>query len=168
MARMNGATRKRLYGVLVRKTGDFCKLCEEPASEITKLIIDHIDNDNSNNCLDNLQLLCRKCNYRKNPRQPVAISERTSTEAIRVNQSKEPKFREFVYGKINTKGSEDYRELIISGAENVGISPITAKRYLDKMCSDEGKLEKFLRRFNIFDRAYDYVRYKQVRTTLIL
>jgi hypothetical protein len=55
-----------------------CRRCNKKGVFIKKkesdllLLIDHIDNDNDNNDLDNLQLLCRSCNGLKNPRGKYA------------------------------------------------------------------------------------------------
>lgn len=35
--------------------------------------------------------------------------------------------------------------MINSGAEDIGISPVTAKRYLNKMCSSRGILQRIMR-----------------------
>jgi len=67
---MNGPTRKKLYTRIAERDGEFCQKCEKLSSE-GQIIVDHIDNNNSNNSFENLQLLCRSCNYKKNPRRPV-------------------------------------------------------------------------------------------------
>ena len=56
-----------LYYEKVSKELDVCQLCETPVDWAT-VHIDHIDNDKSNNSLDNLRPLCRACNvYRDRP-----------------------------------------------------------------------------------------------------
>lgn len=134
--------RRVMYSHIAQRDGDFCKMCTIPASA-KQLVIDHIDNNNTNNLLSNLQLLCRACNYRKNPRQPVATSVRSGSETVlRINQSKEPEFRKYVYEEVVRNGRYwSFKALVNAGAEKIGISPVTAKRYLDKMCSDNGALE---------------------------
>jgi len=139
MSKMNGRTRRVLYGLLAKRDGDFCKMCTVSASE-RQLIIDHKDNDNANNRLDNLQLLCRACNYRKNPRRPVDKCVRSEPVSVRINHSKEPEFRKFVYKEMVWRKPYTFKKLVYAGAEKVGISPITAERYLNKMCSDTGAL----------------------------
>lgn len=165
---MNGKTRKKLYAIIAERDGEYCLGCQALPSE-RQLIVDHIDNNQLNNNLENLQLLCRTCNFNKNPRgaeRPLDLcvrSEPSRYAAISTNRVKEPLFRGYVYEKLDSDGSLDYKELIYSGAEEVGISPATAKRYLDKMCSKEGKLEKYGRRFSIYDRLHPYVKYKTVK-----
>jgi hypothetical protein len=110
--------------------------------------------------LDNLQLLCRPCNYKKNPR----ISERDSSDfssenkqtgfsAISINQEKEQKFRDFVYEAIifGERRNHSKKKIVDSGAEVVGISPITAKRYFEKLSSFAGLLESNGRLYNLKD-----------------
>ena len=62
------------------------------------------------------------------------MSENEKSE-LEVSRKKEPLFRRFVAHEINDRGVVPERELINSGAEHVGVSPVTTKRYLDKMCS---------------------------------
>lgn len=145
---MNGQTRKRLYIDISKRDGEYCKCCGALGSE-RQLVVDHRDNNNYNNSLDNLQLLCRTCNYIKNPRRPFdlcVITDKSST-SLKISRSKEPEFRKYIYDKLDENGGREKdvglgkRTLINGGAETVGISPVTAKRYLDKMCSIAGDLK---------------------------
>lgn len=137
MSNMNGRTRKKFYELLIDRDGNHCNFCS--VSEIERqLVIDHRDNDNSNNDMTNLQLLCRRCNYVKNSRGPVDTCERPKETEIQINRRQEPKFRKYVYGVLNERGNVKPKELIDSGAELCEISTTTVKRYLDKMCSKEG------------------------------
>ena len=142
---MNGNARKKMYRLLVQGYGPFCRSCGHSDEEY-QLVIDHIDNDNTNNSCNNLQLLCRRCNYLKNPRRPddLCVSdERDPAHPImRVKNDKEHQFREFIKEEITEKQSIPYRDLLNAGAEYMDISPVTAKRYLDKMCSSVGYLIK--------------------------
>jgi len=164
---MNGPMRKKLYTIIVERDGEFCRGCGKLTTE-GQLVIDHKDNDNSNNILDNLQLLCRSCNYIKNPRQsPVDMCESESesvidgtTTEIETNRRKEPIFRKFVYHLVNERDQVPLKEIIYSGSEEVGISPITANRYVEKMCSSRGVLEKVNRVRTII------IRYKSSMTGL--
>ena len=141
MSRMNGPTRIKLYKTIVKRDGEYCRCCGALAEE-RQLVLDHKDNNNKNNNLLNLQFLCRSCNYLKNPRRPVdeCVSEYESgsqTE-IQISRTKEPEFRKFVFHELNEFGKVSENDVINAGAEDVGISPVTAKRYLDKMCSSRG------------------------------
>lgn len=140
---MNSKARKNFYWQLVERDGTNCKICLVNNTE-KKLVIDHIDNNNSNNVLENLQLLCRKCNYYKNPRPfDSCESDKTKSTSISINQQKEKEFRNSVYERIILRNKREGRkEIINSVAEKVNISPVTAGRYFDKMSSDDGLVEK--------------------------
>ncbi len=131
--------------IIVRRDGECCKFCGRSPPEVS-LVIDHKDNDNRNNNLSNLQLTCRACNYKKNPRRPLdmCVNEKSNSrfDSISINQEKEPKFREYVYGEIQETGSALWDDLVDAGAEFVGVSIETTKRYMRKMISKTGKLEK--------------------------
>jgi len=141
VSKMNGPTRIKLNKTIAKHCGEYCRGCGALPEE-RQLVIDHKDNNNQYNDLNNLQLLCRRCNYLKNPRRPVdeCVSECESgaqTE-IQINKSKEMSFRKFVYHELNEYNKVSEHDLINVGAEDIGISPVTAKRYLDKMCSSRG------------------------------
>ena len=156
---MNGKTRKKLYMRIAERDGEFCRNCEKLPSK-GQLVIDHIDNNNDNNSFDNYQLLCRACNYKKNPRRPldqcVSESEKVRKDSISINRSKEPKFREWVYTEIvGSESSIFWDDLVSSGAEYFKMSIESAKRYLRKMVSKVGLLE----RVPSWDKGF-IVRYK--------
>jgi len=136
---MNGRTRKKLYQVLANGDGERCKTCSVTPKE-RHLVIDHIDNDNRNNHPDNLQLLCRRCNFLKNwrPVDKCVNKDYEEISEIEKNRIKESEFRQYVYYQTNQNYENNPKKLINGGAEKVGISPVTAKRYLDKICSSEG------------------------------
>ena len=144
MSKMNGPTRKKLYLEMADGEGEFCRMCGVTAKK-RQLVIDHKDNNNSNNRLDNRQFLCRPCNYKKNPRRPVDecvsdCEEGVEQSELEKNRQREPEFRKFTYHELNESGRLPELDVINSGAEAVGISPVTAKRYLNKMCSSVGIL----------------------------
>ena len=135
---MNGITRKKFYELLIERDGEHCNFCRTPVIE-KQLVVDHRDNNNTNNEMNNLQLLCRRCNYIKNSRGSRDTCERHIKETeIQINRKKEPQFRKYVYEEIGKRGSIKPKDLINSGAEICEISTITAKRYLDKLCSKKG------------------------------
>lgn len=145
MSRMNGITRKKVYKLLIERDGKFCQFCGRTPNEM-QLVIDHKDNDNSNNKPENHQLLCRRCNYIKNSRRPVdeCVSENESGDQteIQISRSKEPAFRNFVFHELNEHEEAPEYDIICAGAEDIQISTVTAKRYLDKMCSSRGLLRR--------------------------
>jgi len=149
---LNGRTRKKWYRYIAQRDGEYCKCCGKLPSE-GQLIVDHRDNNPINNSPENLQILCRACNFLKNPRRPLDQCVRTSgSETLYTNRVKEPRFREYVYSRLEDERYLEYDKVIYDGAEEVGISPETAKRYLRKMCSDSGKLERV--RQNLGDFLY--------------
>lgn len=142
MSRMNGRTRLKKYQILTKREGDYCKHCRI-SGNMRPLVIDHIDNNNSNNHMDNLQLLCRTCNYNKNPRRPVdTVCESGSLEPteLQINRTKEPQFKRILAQMINESKDNKIpeKEIINSCAEILELSPVTIKRYLDKVCSSAG------------------------------
>ena len=151
MSHMNSRTRHIVYEFLVQRDGEFCNHCKVLGME-RQLVVDHIDNNDNNNHPDNLQLLCRRCNYLKNPRlserepfdmcecEPIQhVSFSYHTNEITINKEKEPLFRKYVEYIIDKNIEWEKEDLINSGSETVGVSIITAERYLKKMCSSTGK-----------------------------
>ncbi len=146
MSKMNGVMRKKLYQLLVSRDGEYCRCCGALQYEC-QLVVDHKDNDNSNNDPENLQLLCRKCNYLKNPRRPVdeCVSEKEIPDRpseLRTSLVNKPKFKQFVYHELGEKAQVPEKEVLNSTSEILDISQVTGKRYLDGMCSDAGLLER--------------------------
>ena len=144
---MNGPMRKRLYKLVAVRDGEYCRGCSKLPFE-GQLVVDHRDNESSNNNPSNLQLLCRRCNFLKNPRkEPVDLSvsesihDGTVTE-IDISRRKEPLFRKFAIHVVNEHDEVPQNDIINAGAEEIGISPVTARRYLDKMCSGKGIFER--------------------------
>jgi hypothetical protein len=142
---MNGNTRRKKYDDVAKRDGEYCRGCGVLSSE-RQLVLDHKDNNPKNNVNSNLQILCRQCNYFKNPRRPVDLceceSEAPDQSELEINRLKEPAFRKFVYHQLNEHGTTPEKDLINSGAEVLKMSPVTCKRYLDKMCSSTGTLRR--------------------------
>lgn len=77
MSNMNPKSRAIAYAFCVKRDGNKCVVCKrhpvakvsDPKHEVKELVVDHLDNDNSNNPDDgsNWELLCRRCNALKNP-----------------------------------------------------------------------------------------------------
>jgi hypothetical protein len=155
MCNMNSRESRKWFKFLRKRDGGFCQMCKISRRK-RKLVVDHIDNDNNHTYPDNLQLLCYPCNYKKNPRlserEPfdnvcVGVTNNHNTNndhlstiptEIMINKDKEPKFIIHVKETIDKHGKWEERDLINSGAQIVGISPVTAMRYLNKLCSSAG------------------------------
>lgn len=145
MARMNSKTRKRLYEILRGRDGEYCAGCGRVGSW-ESLCIDHEDNNNRNNALDNLQFLCRSCNTKKNPRgkgksegKPPIIESIPSSKELMLKEKYEPMFRKWLEEKVIRDGSIAVQEAIDAGAEITGAATITIEKYLRKMCSTAGR-----------------------------
>ena len=150
MSNMNSRKRKPAYPYLKNVFGPYCRGCQALESE-RKLEVDHIDNKNSNNNPSNWQFLCRSCNYIKNPRlkerEPLDVcvggSKPFDTPSeIKINRTKEPLFRKYAEEEVKANVQVQEQELINSGAEKLEFSPVTANRYLKKMYSSAGKLQR--------------------------
>ena len=149
MSNMNSRQRLKAYSYLKTRFGAYCRGCQALESE-RELVIDHRDNNNFNNHSNNWQLLCRSCNYIKNPRlveRPLDVcgggcdSLDRETE-ITINREKEPKFREYVELRVGEEKQVPQQDLINGGAEYCGCSIKTTARWLAKMTSSQGELRK--------------------------
>ena len=149
MSNMNSRQRHKAYSYLKKRFGAYCRGCQALESE-RELVIDHRDNNNFNNHSNNWQLLCRSCNYIKNPRlveRPLDVcgggcdSLDRETE-ITINREKEPKFREYVELRVTEEKQVPQQDLINGGAEYCGCSIKTTARWLAKMTSSQGELRK--------------------------
>ena len=152
MSNMNSRMNKKARAYLNKKFGAYCRGCQALESE-RKLEVDHKDNNNSNNNPNNWQYLCYSCNYIKNPRlkerkkEPLdvcgGVSQPFDTPSeIKINRTKEPLFRKYVEEEVKANGQVLEQELINSGAEKFELSIRTTPRYLKKMYSSEGKLQR--------------------------
>ncbi len=146
---MNKRQRDEKYPHILAKQGEeFCikcgrnKLLLKKDGEKPEFCIDHIDNNNNNNSLDNLQFLCHSCNTKKNHPQTTEPYERKATPELILGKAYEKKFRRWVVGKFEEgKNALEYSFVLNSGAEFIGCSQETLKRYLAKMTSDNGMYE---------------------------
>ncbi len=148
MSHMNGITRKKKYAKIVHRDNEYCKCCGVLPHE-RELIIHHKDNNNFNNNLNNLVLLCRTCNYNIHPRlseRPVDLrvseNEKEIPTEMEVNRTMKPRFQLYVGHILNEKGQESEKELVNGGAQHLGISSVTTKRYMNELCSKDGPYYK--------------------------
>lgn len=149
---MNKQTRDKLYPQVVKKQyGEYCVICKiEPWVLIEQgrspvLCIDHINNNNADNRLENYQLLCKSCNTKKNHPTLEEPYARSATPEMIKGKKYESDFRRWVAGHYmeNENIGLEYNFLVNSGAEFVGCSTETIKRYLNKMTSTQGIYEWF-------------------------
>ncbi len=150
MSNKNGRDRKRDYENIKKRDGAYCRGCQALETD-RELIIHHKDNNNSNNNYSNQIFLCRKCNYLVHPRlserEPLdvcgGVSEPFDTPSeIKINREKEPLFRKYAEEEVKANVQVLEKELINSGAEKLGLSIRTTPKYLKKMCSALGILQR--------------------------
>lgn len=168
MTRLNSRQRKMLYiSILVRQGGEYCAICGRRRKQLLEdglsgeLCIDHKDNRNSNNRLTNLQFLCHSCNTKKNHPSIEDPQQRVMTPEMALGKSYEKRFRKWVSGLIQSPenhGVLQYEFLVNSGAERIGCSPETIKRYLKKLTSKAGSYE-WVERDELYLKLKD--RYKE-------
>jgi len=152
MSRMSAKDRAYFYPILIKRYGEHCNHCQKAPPDY-RLVIDHIDNNNQNNQLENMQLLCYSCNGRKNCRGPgkkqssvcvsvrATMSTRPPSPELQKNQECEPIFRNWCNEIIQENKTLSYEELVNGGAEISNCSVDTAKKYLNKMCSITGAFD---------------------------
>ena len=144
MANMNKDTHDKIYPLIVQRDGEICKMCGKLANETKEgiLLIDHKDNNNSNNTLNNLQFLCRSCNYWKNPEEELSEwDERVASPEMKKNEVMEKEFRRWIFGVVTEQGKLLLEEAVYAGAEIIEGSPESTKRYIKKMKSSAGIYE---------------------------
>ena len=155
MTNMNSKQREMLIPhIEAKQGGKFCVLCGKTKEQLMndgksgQLCIDHKDNNNNHNELENLQFLCHSCNTKKNHPSIEEPQQRVMTPEMYLGRSFEKRFRSWVNGLMRdpeNNGHLEYHFLVNSGAEKVDCSPETIKRYLLKLTSKEGMYEWFER-----------------------
>ncbi|MBW7887438.1 MAG: HNH endonuclease [Bacteroidetes bacterium] len=147
--------RKKYYQELCERDGERCRICGRTQPEVY-LEVDHKNGKKDDNHLENLQLLCRNDNRKKNPRgkgkgnivkrrvislqsfNEIMDSSRMSPEMAK-NKQAEPKFRHWLYRKISDNGPMTVQQVVNSGAEYAGCSTHAIRtNYLPKCTSEEG------------------------------
>lgn len=147
---MRETSRKRLSpqaykitkALLTKQQQGLCALCHEVGVEE----IDHVNGDPSDNHPDNLRGVHKSCNIRQR-NLAVGIStesererarEKEDSAEIEINRDAEPRYRKWLFERSAKPEPLYTGEAIYGGAEIVGISPITARRYLGKVTSPQG------------------------------
>jgi hypothetical protein len=167
MSRLSGPARKRNYLRLLERDGEVCFVGGETLTFQTA-VVDHWDNDNTNNREANLHLLCRAMNSVKNPRGRAVIRRKPDPDEllssmhvgrIRVGmlggpdglriQSAEyhkhvntaPNFRHWLFYLIVHLSEVEYDQVVASGSELVRCHAQTTKQYVASMTSPAGLYE---------------------------
>jgi len=134
------------------------------------IVLHHVDNNPDNNDPRNWRLACTGHNHRLNPRgsgkrgirvkaqidnrhkkpsirerererEKLEVRPRVQSAEFEKNKVCEPAFRHWIIKTIKKFGSITLDDAVDGGAEYVGCSQQTIRRYLRKMCSNEGILE---------------------------
>ncbi len=158
-------TRLWAYRYLSTRDGDYCHRCGKIPAALYGLEVDHIDGNPKNNEPYNLRLLCKNCNIAlrntqrsysaHNEREREIIDGKSATRIakedanyrqgspeMKANLLFEVTFRRWLLGEINTGEGISKKEAINSGAELTGCSPLTTRRYLEKLTCSAGCLKE--------------------------
>lgn len=149
MARLTGKKRYLMFQQLVERDGLRCRRCgafggsHKSLKTKKKLILDHIDNNKENNHPSNFQLLCRACNYKKNPRLSDAQPGQMTSPVVQTaefdkSRIVEPMFRKWLEKRMKAERRVLKDDALNAGAEYSGCSPLTTQRYLNKLISSVG------------------------------
>jgi hypothetical protein len=150
MTNLNKRQRDTIYPhVVAKQGGEYCVGCGRDKESLMRdghkpeFCLDCIDNSGDHKRIENLQLLCHSCNTRKNHPQIDIPYHRTPTPEMVAGKKYESDFRRWVQGQYleNANTGLEFEYLVSSGAEKIGCSPETIKRYLKKMASNEGMYE---------------------------
>ena len=151
--RLNWRLRTKLYESLVKIKG---KKCWECGTRRKPLEVDDVDNDGDYKTPGKQQLLCHRCNIRKNPRGKGRFNpkrsptvdevepQRTVSAEYQTNRKAEPCFLAWLGDLVSERGSVSVRDAKNAGAEYVSqhavsISQQTISRYIDKATSFHGR-----------------------------
>lgn len=136
MSNMNKRLHDILYPILEKRQGKICIMCNKEKPK--ELFIDHIDNNNSNNDITNLQLLCRSCNTKKNHPRIIEPTLRNASPEFLAGKKNYRKAKKYVTGLLldpNEHGALLLDVLIDDVANYVDCSQTQVKNYIKKMCS---------------------------------
>ncbi|MEO8513454.1 MAG: HNH endonuclease signature motif containing protein [Ignavibacteria bacterium] len=154
-SRANSRELRIIKKQLLQKFGTVCQICN-CTLPLSKLVVEHKDNDFTNWGTENLQLACQSCNIKKNPPYSskkdidFSYSHSLSTDMelrpqsieMARNIKSEPTFRKWFEKLMTQKLRVELEEVINSGAEISEVSTYTIRNnYLKKLCSDAGLYE---------------------------
>lgn len=151
-----------------KQGGYFCYWCGVRPLTLQKhgkdpnLLIDHEDNNQNHNVLENLWWICRGCNRRKNPHKQHE-PKRVLTQSESTNKKEKP-WRSWVMEFVMDEGSFTTDEATYSGAEVFDVSPDTIdRRWLPKITSAAGPLIEIENKLYIRDEETELEKMKKLR-----
>jgi len=148
MGNMNSHTRKMLYPIVIKHQGaEICNNSSCPyhrkkywilGSKKPELCIDHIDNNNSNNSLENLQLLCKSCNTKKNHPRTTEPTTRNAPPEFIAGKKNYKKFKKYLFGRLeepNANNAIKFDDFIDDASNFIDCTQQSIRNYLLKMKS---------------------------------
>ncbi len=148
MGNMNKHTHDILYPQIVENQG--AEICNNPkcphrkkqwwilGAKKPELVIDHKDNNNSNNSIVNLQLLCRSCNTRKNHPRTVEPTTRNAPPEFIAGKKNIKKFKKYLYGRLEepeSNGAVNYEDVVDDASNFIDCTQQSIKNYIQKLKS---------------------------------
>jgi len=146
---MNKRQRLYYYGIIVKRDGEFCWLCMKTKDEVGVL---EIHETAYTKPLDsgNMRLLCHGCNHNPDLRKQIILSQRDHSPEHQKNIEAEPYYEDWLYGELMLNNwNMPLTDAINNGAYNVGISQITAKRYLGKLTAKDAPYQIHASQFGV-------------------
>lgn len=123
-----------------------CECCKRKTwmKQPITLEVHHIDGDNTNNELSNLQLLCPNCHsYTDNWRVPKKKSEVTDSQLIQALKTSKSIHQALVKVGLSTAGHNYERARLLIEKDGISmIAPTPIKKYEEHKCTRCGKILK--------------------------
>jgi NAD-dependent dihydropyrimidine dehydrogenase PreA subunit len=151
-SRLNGRERNIAYNFLVFRDGEQCKVCHK-TPPFTKLDVEHSNGDPYYHNHKNLQLMCRSCNSRKNPRGKGRKGHDLVSLSLTAINACDPKpedtklhlkkkylneFLRYLEGEFENGEQLVYERVITNGAYKAGFaSKKTIREYVELLACDD-------------------------------
>jgi len=148
MGNMNKHTHDILYPQVIKHQGaEICNNHDCPnhkkkswifGGKKLELVIDHIDNNNSNNSLENLQLICRSCNTKKNHPRTTEPTTRNAPPEFIAGKKNIKKFTKYIYGRLEepeANGAVNYKDVVDDASNFIECTQQSVRNYIEKLKS---------------------------------
>ena len=148
---LNSTQKNKLILALIEKGVAWrCNICKRAPEQLISdgrlpnLVLDHVDNDSSNNGLENLQILCHGCNTKKNHPRNKTVDPRMPPEYV-VGKNLMRDARRYVHGLMLDPATPVearlFSRLLDDMAEELDCTQNSVRSYLAKMTSRHGLYE---------------------------